>query len=344
MIGVSQRAGEARARLDRIPGRAQAAARRSRAGPRSPTMSKATLVALAQARHRRRRASITTSCCTRSCSRADPSGCSPDMLAEKYLDRKLSAAAEQQADCSLTLAERMIPDIDAARSPARSTTTIDLPLAGVLVAHGAERHPHRSRAAEASLRAHGRRDAAAVGARSTSWPASRSISTRRSNWARFCSKICNLPAPVKYGKGKTISTAADVLETLAAEHEIARKVLDYRQLSKLKGTYVDALPLLIDRVHRPRAHHLQPNRRGHRPALFIESESAEHPHPHRAGPRNPRRLRPARGLEAGGGRLLANRAAAAGAHVARSRCWSRPSATAKTSTPAPPPKCSARRP
>src|SRR5205814_10317003 len=48
-----------------------------------------------------------------------------------------------------------------------------------------------------------------------------------------------LPAPVKYGKGKVISTAADVLEDLAAEHEIVRKVLEYRQLTKLKGTYVD---------------------------------------------------------------------------------------------------------
>src|SRR5258707_3130804 len=55
-----------------------------------------------------------------------------------------------------------------------------------------------------------------------------------------------LPAPVKYGKGKTISTAADVLEDLAEEYEIVRKVLDYRQLTKLKGTYVDALPQLID--------------------------------------------------------------------------------------------------
>jgi DNA polymerase-1 len=36
------------------------------------------------------------------------------------------------------------------------------------------------------------------------------------------------------------------LETLAEEHEIARKVLDYRQLTKLKGTYVDALPTLIN--------------------------------------------------------------------------------------------------
>ena len=57
-----------------------------------------------------------------------------------------------------------------------------------------------------------------------------------------------LPAPVKYGKGKTISTAADVLEDLAVEHGIARKVLEYRSLTKLKGTYVDALPALMDPV------------------------------------------------------------------------------------------------
>ena len=57
-----------------------------------------------------------------------------------------------------------------------------------------------------------------------------------------------LPAPVKYGKGKAISTAADVLDELAADHEIVRKVLEYRQLTKLKGTYVDALPALIDPV------------------------------------------------------------------------------------------------
>ena len=125
-----------------------------------------------------------------------------------------------------------------------------------------------------------------------------------------------LPAPVKYGKGKTISTAADVLEELAAEHEIVRKVLEYRQLTKLKGTYVDALPALIAAT-RPPAHQLQPGGRGHRAAVVVESESAEHSDPHRAGPRDSRRLRAARGLEADGRRLLADRAAAAGAHVAR---------------------------
>ena len=62
-----------------------------------------------------------------------------------------------------------------------------------------------------------------------------------------------LPMPVKYGKGKKISTAVDVLEGLAEEHEVPRLVLEYRQLTKLKSTYVDALPVLIrsqsGRVH-----------------------------------------------------------------------------------------------
>jgi len=62
-----------------------------------------------------------------------------------------------------------------------------------------------------------------------------------------------LPMPSKYGKGKKISTAVDVLEGLAADHEVPRLVLDYRQLTKLKSTYVDALPMLIrsqsGRVH-----------------------------------------------------------------------------------------------
>jgi DNA polymerase I len=58
----------------------------------------------------------------------------------------------------------------------------------------------------------------------------------------------NLPIPVKYGKGKKISTAVDVLEGLATAHEVPRMVLDYRQLTKLKSTYVDALPALLNRT------------------------------------------------------------------------------------------------
>ena len=49
------------------------------------------------------------------------------------------------------------------------------------------------------------------------------------------------------GKTKTgYATGSEVLMPLAAEHEIAAKTLEYREVSKLKGTYVDALPALID--------------------------------------------------------------------------------------------------
>jgi len=41
------------------------------------------------------------------------------------------------------------------------------------------------------------------------------------------------------------STDVEVLNNLAEDHEIAAKILDYRSLAKLKGTYTDALPKLI---------------------------------------------------------------------------------------------------
>lgn len=42
------------------------------------------------------------------------------------------------------------------------------------------------------------------------------------------------------------STDASVLEELSYEFDIASKILEYRQLNKLKTTYVDALPQLVD--------------------------------------------------------------------------------------------------
>jgi DNA polymerase-1 len=61
-----------------------------------------------------------------------------------------------------------------------------------------------------------------------------------------------LPAPPSRGKSKSVSTAQDVLEFLAEKHELPHLVLEYRHLSKLKSTYIDALPQLADadsRVH-----------------------------------------------------------------------------------------------
>jgi DNA polymerase-1 len=45
----------------------------------------------------------------------------------------------------------------------------------------------------------------------------------------------------KKGKTGAYATGADILEDLATEHELPRRVLDWRQLSKLKSTYTDAL-------------------------------------------------------------------------------------------------------
>ncbi len=45
----------------------------------------------------------------------------------------------------------------------------------------------------------------------------------------------------KKGKTGAYSTGADILEDLATEHELPGRVLDWRQLSKLKSTYTDAL-------------------------------------------------------------------------------------------------------
>ncbi|MFN4099817.1 MAG: DNA polymerase I, partial [Pararhodobacter sp.] len=62
----------------------------------------------------------------------------------------------------------------------------------------------------------------------------------------------SLPGGSK-GKNGAWSTGADVLEDLATEHELPGKVLDWRQLSKLKSTYTDALQTHIHpdtgRVH-----------------------------------------------------------------------------------------------
>ncbi len=100
----------------------------------------------------------------------------------------------------------------------------------------------------------------------------------------------NLPKPFKYGKGKTISTAVDVLEGLASEHEVPRLVLDYRQLSKLKSTYVDALPALLNPATEAAAHYVQHGRLRNREAVVSKSEPAEHPYPHGAGPGDSRSI------------------------------------------------------
>ena len=55
----------------------------------------------------------------------------------------------------------------------------------------------------------------------------------------------NLQLPARRGKGKVRSTAVDILEEMAGQHALPGKVIEYREIAKLKSTYVDALPKLI---------------------------------------------------------------------------------------------------
>ena len=62
-----------------------------------------------------------------------------------------------------------------------------------------------------------------------------------------------LPVIKRTGASRAPSTAVDVLEELALAHDLPRYILEWRALMKLKGTYMDALPQLVNpdtgRVH-----------------------------------------------------------------------------------------------
>ena len=146
----------------------------------------------------------------------------------------------------------------------------------------------------------------------------------------------------KKRRGKTgFSTDARVLAQIRDEHEIVAKVESWRELTKLKNTYLDALPDLDRPRDGPHPHHLQPGRRGDRAALEHQPEPPEHPDPLRD--------------RAPGARLLRRRARACGCSpptTTRSSCGSSPtspartccarsSPPARTSTARPPPRSSA---
>src|SRR5262249_43456089 len=169
---------------------------------------------------------------------AEPSGCTLEAQAQRRLDLKLGAAPEQHADLTLEIFQQIAPAVDQ-RDFRKLYQDIELPLAAVL-----------SRMERTGIRI----DPAEL---------KRLSNMMESDVARLASEIhtaaehsFNISSPqqlavvlfdeLKLKGPKNRSTAADVLEELAAENEIAAKVLEYRQLTKLKGTYVDALPQLLD--------------------------------------------------------------------------------------------------
>ena len=124
-----------------------------------------------------------------------------------------------------------------------------------------------------------------------------------------------LPATKRTRTG--YSTDASVLEELREHHEVAALILEHRQISKLKGTYVDALPLLVGpdgRVHTTYQQAVAATGR----LSSADPNLQNIPIRYRARPAHPARIRGAARQAAAGRRLLAAGAAHPGPRLRRS--------------------------
>ncbi|MBI4907215.1 MAG: DNA polymerase I [Acidobacteria bacterium] len=175
----------------------------------------------------------------------DPAVENLEKLCERYLDRRMPGSVEQQAACIVELAHLLSEQLDKKPTLRSLYQEMDLPLSSVLARM--ERTGIRIETAQLG-RLSERMDAEIQ--RLTAEIHLLAGHPFNINSPQQLGKILfeelSLPTPIKYGKGKQISTAAEVLEDLQEAHPIAGKVLEYRQLAKLKGTYVDALP---QRIH-----------------------------------------------------------------------------------------------
>ena len=184
---------------------------------------------------------------------ADPGGCSLDAMVERRLELRPGPRADERAYFTHELAERLRPELTRRGEALLSLyETVELPLTGVLarMEHSGIRVDSaeldrlsallETRIAELTSEIH------AAAGREFNIASPQQL-------GKVLFEDLGIPAPGRNTKGKAPSTAADVLEQLAPEHAIVRQVLEYRQIAKLKGTYADALPALIDpatgRIH-----------------------------------------------------------------------------------------------
>ena len=176
---------------------------------------------------------------------AEPGGCALEEQARRRLDLKLGSAPEQHADIALELYHQLAPAVDGPR-PAQAVRRHRAAADARAGAHGAHRHPHRSGGTEAALQPDGDGDRAAHRRN----PRAGRQAVQHQLAAATGAGAVRGPEPararrVRQGQGRS-RPRPTCWRNWPRDHEIVRKVLEYRQLTKLKGTYVDALPALID--------------------------------------------------------------------------------------------------
>lgn len=164
----------------------------------------------------------------------------PDVVL-RYLNLTLSGQPGERADLLQRLAPVLREQVEA-QGLASVYETMDLPLAPVLAkmeAHGVRVDPKALAAMSSTME----KEIRSLEARIWELAGTEFNVNSPQQLAEILFDKMNLQPPAKRGKAR--STAADVLEALALKHELPKKVLDYRELAKLKSTYVDALPRLI---------------------------------------------------------------------------------------------------
>ena len=174
---------------------------------------------------------------------AEPTAATLEALCERRFQRGMDAAPEAVADLLIALRDDMLPELRE-RQLDKVYREIDLPLSPVL----ARMEQTGVRVDSATLAVISTRMQLQIESLSSQIHEIAGVDFNINSpqqLARVLFDELKLPAPVKTGKGKVYSTAADILESLAIHYPVAALVLEYRQLAKLKGTYVDALPELI---------------------------------------------------------------------------------------------------
>jgi len=162
----------------------------------------------------------------------------------RHLSVNLSGVAGEHADYLQRLAPLLRKEIES-RSLVQVYETIDLPLAPVLAAmerHGVRVDPQALEAMSATME----REVRALERQIWELAGGEFNVNSPQQLAEILFDKLNLQPQARRGRAKSRSTAADVLEELALIHELPRKVLEYREVAKLKSTYVDALPKLIN--------------------------------------------------------------------------------------------------
>ena len=160
----------------------------------------------------------------------------------RHLNRALSGAAGERADFLMRLAPLLRAEVEK-QGLAGLCEQIDLPLASVLARMEAAGVRVDANKLE-EIAAHAQEQIRALEKSIYALAGFEFNVNSPQQLAEVLFDKLNLQPPRRL-RTKARSTAAEVLDELALVHELPGKVLEYRELAKLKSTYADALPRLI---------------------------------------------------------------------------------------------------